>query len=372
MQYSSLDLPSSSSHANTTFHTATPVASGLKCGNRASVTYEIKNRLPDKDNNPYPSRNKIYMVVAKTANSNWELTNVILNKVILPDVGMKEDGSCDHRAGVLMDQFKAHSHAGVKANCQSKDWLDVIILPGGLTPVGQPLDKVINKVFKGHFRDKYDQWVLTAKHDEKGCPTYPSRQLLATWVVESWDMIPAEELVRKAWTSCGYPSESELVGSNGTAIVPFREDNEIAAEIEKICGKNARSHFENEEYEDTDPFPSDDEECEDDGTDSNSNDDDKQMDGAEKQGESVGVDLQDAGGCAAGILCGMKGVALHGSHKCLNCAKPMHGNLCGVCMGEGGKDLNLSKSKLSAAGKEKINSTGGALICALCIKKCSA
>jgi hypothetical protein len=37
----------------------------------------------------------------------------------------------------------------VKDFCQSLDFLGVDIIPGGLTPEAQPLDKVINKVFKG-------------------------------------------------------------------------------------------------------------------------------------------------------------------------------------------------------------------------------
>ena len=54
---------------------------------------------------------------------------------------------------VLWDDFKAHSCPEVKIFFLSQDNLDIEILPGGLTPVVQPLDKVINKVFKGFFRD---------------------------------------------------------------------------------------------------------------------------------------------------------------------------------------------------------------------------
>ena len=174
----------------------------MKCGNKASVTYEIKNRLPNKLGNHYPPRDKIYMVVSKTANSNQDLSKVILKKVILPGVGMDMDGNCDHQAGLLWDQFKSHLAPVVKEYCKQLEFLKVIISPGGLTPVGQPLDKAINKVFKSHFWDKYDKYILQAEV-VNGCPKAPPRQLLAKWVVEAWEMIP-EELMRKAWTSCRY------------------------------------------------------------------------------------------------------------------------------------------------------------------------
>ena len=236
------------------FLLAASIPSGQKSGNRASVTYEIKNRLPDKDGNTYPTREQCYMTVKKTANSDKDLTKLILKKVILPgagvtfqdDDGLTSPGTCDHRVGLLWDEFKAHSCPEVKSYCQSHDFLDVDIIPGGLTPVGQPLDKVINKVFKGYFRDKYDAYILTAPV-HNGAPKPPSRQLLATWIVECWDMI-SPELVRKAWTACGYPSEEDLVGGNENAIV-VAEDTDIASMIESILGPEARAHFDDPENE---------------------------------------------------------------------------------------------------------------------------
>ena len=56
-------------------------------------------------------------------------------------------------------------------------FLDIEILPGGFTPVGQPLDKVINKVFKGHFCELYNHYTPTAPMDN-GSPKAPTRQLL--------------------------------------------------------------------------------------------------------------------------------------------------------------------------------------------------
>ena len=117
-------------------------------------------------------------------------------------------------------------------------------MPGGLTPVGQPLDKVINKGYKGYFRDMYDQCILTAEIHNRA-PRPPSRQLLATWVVKAWDII-SPELVRKSWTACGHPLKEELAGDNVTNIV-VAKNNEFATKVEQLCGPEARAHFDDVE-----------------------------------------------------------------------------------------------------------------------------
>ena len=88
-----------------------------------------------------------------------------------------------------------------------------------MTAIGQPLGKVINKVFKGHFYVLYNHYTPTALVNN-GSPKAPTRHLLDTWVVQAWDMIPAE-LVRKSWTACGYPNEDEITGTNEGAVVAY-------------------------------------------------------------------------------------------------------------------------------------------------------
>jgi len=105
-------------------------------------------------------------------------------------------------------------------------------MPGGLTPVAQPFDKVINKVFKAYFRDLYNLYILITPIMPNGSPKAPSRQLLFTWVVEAWEKIP-EELVKKSWTACGYPSEKDLTCSNEDAIVVFSNE-EIGTMVENL------------------------------------------------------------------------------------------------------------------------------------------
>ena len=111
-------------------------------------------------------------------------------------MGMQKDGTSKQQIGVLWDEFRGHTSKVAKDYGTSLPFLKPEIIPGGLTPVAQPLDKVIIKVFKAYFRDIYDNYILTAPIGNTGNPKPPSRKLLATWVVESWEKIP-KELVQK-------------------------------------------------------------------------------------------------------------------------------------------------------------------------------
>ena len=148
-----------------------------------------------------------------------------MNKSILPDLGVSADGTCDHRVGLLWDDFKAHSCPAFKEYCLSFSCLAVLILGGGLTPEPQPLEKVVNKVLKGYFCCLYDDYIITALIGNNVPPKAPTRQIITTWIVKTWDMISLE-LVRKSWTACGYPAEDQLTCSNEITIVVY-DDSQV-------------------------------------------------------------------------------------------------------------------------------------------------
>ena len=61
-------------------------------------------------------------------------------------------------------------------------------MKGGLNPAGQPLDKVVNKVFKGYDRDIYYLWALTSPtNTATGAPHPHTEKKFMTWVVEYWE-----------------------------------------------------------------------------------------------------------------------------------------------------------------------------------------
>jgi hypothetical protein len=340
------------------------------------------HRLPDKDGNPYPTRDQCYITCTKTANSNQEWTNLILKKVILPELGMDmTTETSPEKIGLIWDEFRGHSATIVKEYCLSLSCFHPEIIPGGLTPVAQPLDKVINKVFKGHFRDLYDLYILTAPLGKTGNPQSPSRQLLATWIVRAWDLIP-EELVRKSWTACGYKSEKNLSCSNGGTMVVFT-DEQVGTMVEEICGEAVRTNFEDVECG-PDPMHPSDEECSSDEDVGSSDDEIEELYADPAPPARVRVQdverievivhptpparaqVQD-NRCAAGNLCGMKTTPLtRGGHVCLNCHKKLHGCLCGSLWDERGDACRVRLEDLSEQGRQNTDIVG-AMICFGCM-----
>lgn len=234
---------------------------------RNSVLYELTERLPDNFGNDYPPESKVVLTCSPTANSNQELTVVILQKVIFPNIGILEG----KRGGVLVDDFKGHSTDLVKGyttSFMSSNDADVgeqyplcafEIMAGGITPKSQPIDAITGKIFKGFYRDLYEIYMLNAPENARGQPIAPSRQLCAQWSVAAWDQV-SEELIRKSWRLSGYKTISELQdveGSINTLTVASQEN--MAAEVERVAGREAADHFTNPENE-LDDFENDDEE----------------------------------------------------------------------------------------------------------------
>ena len=91
-----------------------PAPHSKNCGNKASITYEVMHCFPDKYGNPYPTRKKCYIVISKTANSNKDLTEIYLKKMLFPVSGVSSEVTCDHRFGILWGDFEAHSCTPVK------------------------------------------------------------------------------------------------------------------------------------------------------------------------------------------------------------------------------------------------------------------
>ena len=87
---------------------------GKAHGQKGTVTYEICHDLPDKRGNHYPPKEKCYITVTPTANSNGDLTIDFVNTVFFPAVGAV-DGELQRPAVALCDAFSGHYDKKVKS-----------------------------------------------------------------------------------------------------------------------------------------------------------------------------------------------------------------------------------------------------------------
>ena len=125
---------------------------------------------------------------------------------------------------LVWDSFCAHLTESVKEAFQRRS-IDVAVIPGGLTPVLQPLDKCLNKPFKENMRRKYLSWMVTGPFEftPAGKKKAPSRNLILRWIKQSWSEIP-EEMVRKSFLTCG--TFNALDGTEDDAIYEVEQDND--------------------------------------------------------------------------------------------------------------------------------------------------
>ena len=116
-----------------------------------------------------------------------------------------------------------------------KRWkIDVAVIPGGLTPVLQPLDKCLNIVL-----GMDDQRMISGpfEYTPAGKKKAPSRNLVLRWVHEAWQEIPAE-MVIKSFKTCGISNaldgtEDDAIYTEEVQEVEDEEDNEFEMDSEE-------------------------------------------------------------------------------------------------------------------------------------------
>ena len=91
-----------------------------------------------------------------------------------------EYGTLTEPVGLVLDAFRGYFDKKFKDHNANHPLLKWLRMDGGITPKDQPLDVLINKVFKGFFNDLFKEWSLNAPTNPKtGHPLAPYRPLLA-------------------------------------------------------------------------------------------------------------------------------------------------------------------------------------------------
>ena len=142
----------------------------------------------------------------------------------------------NERSLLVWVSFRAHLTESVKSDLQRLKFI-VAVIPGGLTPVLQPLDKCLNKPFKDNITRQYLSWMMTGSFEftpagKKKVPCWKlPRNVVLKWVKQSWAEIPAE-MVRKSFKTCGI--SNALDGTEDDEVyadeMPELADDDMAME----------------------------------------------------------------------------------------------------------------------------------------------
>ena len=127
---------------------------------------------------------------------------------------------------MVWDSFCAHLTESVKEVLQQQN-IDVAVIPGGLTPVLQPLDKCLNKPFKESMRREYQSQMIMGpfEFNHAGKKKVQSRNLVLCWIKKSWREIP-EEMVRKSFLTSSISNALDSTEANAI----YEEEPDIHTE----------------------------------------------------------------------------------------------------------------------------------------------
>ena len=145
----------------------------------------------------------------------------------MKNVWNKRPGAVFNKRSLLVwDMFVAHRCEKVKKEAESSR-TTLAVIPGGLTSLLQPLDVCLNKPFKDNVRRLWANWISSGLPTETkgGNLKKPDIVLIAQWVKEAWDAIPAEMIVKSFKKCC---ISNELDGTEDDAILSDCDENNFS------------------------------------------------------------------------------------------------------------------------------------------------
>jgi hypothetical protein len=101
------------------------------------------------------------------------------------------------KAMLVLDSFRGHLNEDVKKKLQ-RGRTDMVVIPGGLTSILQPLDISINKPFKESLRRFYGEWMAEGNHryTPGGKIKRPPLETMCSWILRAWDCISSNVIVK--------------------------------------------------------------------------------------------------------------------------------------------------------------------------------
>ena len=104
---------------------------------------------------------------------------------------------------LVLDAFKGHLTDSVKNQLRKMN-SELVVIPGGLTSMLQPMDVSFNKPFKDKLRQQYLTWISDPDREltETGKIKRVAPLEVARWVSAAWKVIPESIIIRSCKKCC--------------------------------------------------------------------------------------------------------------------------------------------------------------------------
>jgi hypothetical protein len=108
---------------------------------------------------------------------------------------------------IVWDSCRAHIAKDVKEHCRRRN-IEMIVIPGGLTPYLQAGDIGIFREFKDKISIIIDEWKRSAhvQYTKGGNPKPPKDNIMRSWVLDSWRSV-SESNIRNSIASAGFAND---------------------------------------------------------------------------------------------------------------------------------------------------------------------
>jgi hypothetical protein len=109
---------------------------------------------------------------------------------------------------IVWDSCRAHISKKIKTHCKARR-IELIVIPGGLTPYLQAGDIGIYREFKDRICSLIDLWKRSdgVEYTRGGNPKPPSNELIQSWVRDAWSGLSASN-IKSSVLSAGFNPDS--------------------------------------------------------------------------------------------------------------------------------------------------------------------
>lgn len=166
----------------------------------------VKNEFPGYTSN---------MIYACQDNA-WMEEHVMLmwvSKILEPYMASTPEGIVPI---LLLNSYRCHMMATVVSAIQDLG-IEVDHIPGGCTPLCQPVNIGVNKPFKDRIRRQWEEWMINEGINYQGTMSPPTRGDIVEWTLDAMlDM--SHNLVFNAWHHGQYTWFPAMIAPAATAI----------------------------------------------------------------------------------------------------------------------------------------------------------